>query len=321
MLVLVAPSLAGMVGEVGPGSPRVGLLLCAAESDCLAEARWFADHPVSSTLPTMFFTQALGDAGDLYARQLESRQAFRDAVTDARAAAAAEGDASGALQRADQALAAATGVIGHQLLFEHAFLHGVEALRRGERDAQAWFSRAASVAWTREVRLPVVSPAITSAWQAGQHAVLHARRATVRLAAAPEGAAWAVDGVDLGVGELRVEVFPGRHRFTATTERARTAVLLVDVPAGGTTELAALFPPEAEAATLHASVTTVFAGGPADPTVEAALGAWATQRGVGELVLLYVATGPQRLCALSLRPGRPLEVPPGALGCVAPVPQ
>ncbi len=211
VLLLAAPALAGMVGEVVPGTARAGLLLCAPGSDCVAESRWYADHPLSSTLPTMFFSQALADAGDLYARELETRSVFKDALAEARATAAAEGDASAALSRADAALAAATGVIEHQPLFDLAYLHGVEALRRGDTGAQAWFSRAASVAWNREVTLPVVSPAITSAWQAGQHAVLHARRSTVQLAAPPEPATWAVDGVDLGTGEVKKQRLADGH--------------------------------------------------------------------------------------------------------------
>lgn len=301
-----------MVGEVPPGATRLGLLACHEESDCVEEARWYADHPLAASLPTLFFAEALADPGDVHARVLETRATFEWAVGEARGRVIAGQPADAALRVADAALLACTGVIAQQPLFDLYFLHGAEAQRAGSAEATAWFSRAAAVAWTQEVKLPVDDWRLVDGWKAGQHAALHARRAKLSLEAPPEGATWAIDGVDLGAGARAIEVFPGPHRLTATIPgRARTFVQMLTVAAGENRLLVASFPPEVNLATVHGAVAAAVVGTPLDPGTRAALDAWATQRGLAELVVVWIDGNPRRLCTLAL----PVGAEPRLDGC------
>ncbi|MBM3271566.1 MAG: hypothetical protein FJZ01_28355 [Candidatus Sericytochromatia bacterium] len=214
---------------------------------------------------------------------------------------AAGQSADAALRVADAALLACTGVIAQQPLFDLYFLHGAEAQRAGSNEATAWFAAAAAVAWTQDPKLPVDDWRLVDGWKAGQHAARHARRAKLTLDAPPEGATWAIDGVDLGPGARSIEVFPGPYRITATIPgRARTFVQLLSVVAGESRTLATAFPPEVDLATVHGAVVAAMIGTPLDPGTRAALDAWAAQRGLAELVVVWIKGNPRRLCTLEL---------------------
>ncbi len=293
-----------MVGEVPPGATRLGLLACPEASDCVEEARWYADHPLAASLPTLFFAEALADPGDVQARALETRATFEWAVAEARDRVRAGKPAADALRVAEGALIACTGVVAQQVLFDLYFLHGAEALRSGGADSTDWFTRAAAVAWTQQIVLPVDAWRVVDGWKAGQHAALHARRSKLTLVEAPEGATWAIDGVDLGAGARAIEVFPGPHRLTATIPgRARTFVQLVTLGAGENRSVAAAFPPEVDLSTVHGAVAATVSGTPLDADTRAALEAWASQRGLAELVVVWIDGDPRRLCTLALAPG------------------
>ncbi len=293
-----------MVGEVPPGATRLGLLACVEGSDCVEEARWYADHPLAANLPTLFFTEALADPGDVQARVLETRATFEWAVGEVRDRVRAGKPADAALRVADAALLACTGVIAQQALFDLYFLHGAEAQRAGSAESTAWFARAAAVAWTQDVALPVDDWRLVEGWKAGQHAALHARRSKLTLAEAPEGATWAIDGIDLGAGAREIEVFPGPHRLTASIPgRARTFVQMMTVGAGESRAVSASFPPEVDLSTVHGTVAAAVAGTALDPGTRAALDAWASQRGLAELVVVWIDGNPRQLCTLALARG------------------
>ena len=293
-----------MVGEVPPGATRLGLLACVEGSDCVAEARWYAEHPLAASLPTLFFAEALADPGDVVAQGQQTRRAFESALAAARAELEAGRDAQAALARAEAAMREATGELAQQSLFDLYFLRGVEAQRRGAPESTAWFARAAGVAWTQAVVLPLSDPQAVLGWKDGQHAALHARRSRLRLDAPPPGAHWAIDGVDLGDQAVDVQVFPGPHRLTATAPRgARTLVYLLTMAADSEYHAGANFPPEVDLSTVHAAIAAAVAGAPLDAGTRAALDAWASQRGLTELVVAWVDGEPRRLCLLRLAPG------------------
>jgi hypothetical protein len=299
---LVPAAQAGMVGEVLPGTPRVALLLCAAGSDCVEEARWYADQPASMAAPTLFFAEALADPGDVWAKVLASRDTFDKALAAANEAVRSRRDALATLQSAEAALAEVTGVVPQQALFDLAYLHGADSLRQGRGDHRLWFAKAAAIAWNRSVTLPVEESDVTTAWKAGQHAVLHMQRTSLHLLPAPENAVWAINGVELGSGEIEVQIFPGTHRLTtAVPGRARVWVATLEAQAGQGVTAAANFPPEMGVDALHAAVGASFAGEPLSADAAATLSAWCGQRGIRELSLVWVAHGPDRLCHIDLR--------------------
>ena len=77
LLALLPAAFAGMVGAIAPGTPVVGLLLCAPDSSCIEEGRWLAEHSTEAVaVPTMFFSEALSDPGDTYAADLGHRRSF-----------------------------------------------------------------------------------------------------------------------------------------------------------------------------------------------------------------------------------------------------
>ncbi len=303
-LTLLPAAFAGMVGAIAPGTPVVGLLLCAPDSSCIEEGRWLAEHSTEAVaVPTMFFSEALSDPGDTYAADLGHRRSFDEAIAGA-LVAWQSGDlatASARLDVAERELATLTQPAPQQSLFDLYFVRGGVAGLRQEKTAAVWFARAAAVAWNRSVTLPAAVGPSVAAYQAAQHRILHTKPGTLALASPPEGAVWNVDGVEIGAQAATLTVLAGTHRVIAAVPgRARAWATTVEVNPDQTMAFTAEFPPEMPTEALADLVRAQTAGAWTSAPAFAVLQAWARQRQVSELRLFYVSGAPYSLVTLAV---------------------
>lgn len=307
MLMVFSAALAGMVGGVVPGRPVVGLLLCAADSPCVEEARWMQENVAAAqAVPVMFFVEALADTGDAYARAVEDKSAFDNAIAAARAAWAAGHveEAAHQLDLADAAMRRATLDLSQQSLFDLYFLRGAVAIMREDTSAAASLARAAAVAWNRSIELPASTGPVATAYRDAQHRVMHMKPGTLSLSALDAPARWTLNGVEIGSGPATLTVLTGTHRVVASLPgKARSSPFLVEVQPQETVPLAATFPAALSVDALADAVRARFDGTALDPAVVDALRSWSQTRGISSLHLYYVHDGTHQRCEVSTESG------------------
>lgn len=304
MILFAAIAAAGIVGGVLPGTPTVGLLLCGPDSPCIEEARWLDEHVAEAkALPVLFFAEALADSGDAFAVEIEGRKSLERAVGAARVAwdAGHVDEAAHQLDEAERALAALTGVVAQQTLFDLYFLRGAVAVMAEDKAAAGFLARAAAVAWNRTVLLPQDAGPVATAYRDAQHRIMHAKPGKIALTVAPAGAAWTLNGVEVGLGgELTVLV--GTHRVVAAVPgKALAWVATIAVEPEQIVAVEANFPPQLSADALGDAVRAAAAGAALDATAAVVLRAWREQRGITELRVYVVAGDPRTATPITIR--------------------
>lgn len=305
MILLASVAVAGIVGGVLPGTPTVGLLLCGPDSPCVEEARWLDEHVAEAkALPVLFFAEALGDSGDAFAVEIDGRKSLETAVGAARVAwdAGHVDEAAHQLDNAERALAALTGVVAQQTLFDLYFLRGAVAVMAEDPAAAGYLARAAAAAWNRTVILPQTEGPVATAYRDAQHRIMHAKPGKIALVAAPAGSVWSLNGVEVGLGG-ELTVLSGTHRVVASVPgRALAWVATVAVQPEQIVTVEASFPPQLSADALGDAVRSAAASGAAlDPLAASVLRAWQAQRGIRELRLFVVGGEPRTLTTLKLQ--------------------
>ena len=294
-----------MVGGVLPGTPAVGLLLCAPDSPCITEARWMDENVAEAkALPVLFFTEALADTGDSFVATTEDRKAFEVALAAARLAweTGRVDEAAHQLDEAERAVADLSGTIAQQPLFDLYFLRGAVAILAEDKAAASWLARAAAVAWNRTVVLPAQDGPVATAYRDAQHRIMHAKPGKITLAAAERGATWSLDGVEVGAQGGTFTVLPGTHRLVAYVPgKARAWVSTVDVQPEQLVTLVAAFPPEMAIDSLGDALRVAAAGAELDPLAALVLRVWRDERGVREVRVFYVSGSPLSHVVLRLK--------------------
>ncbi len=292
-LLVASPLLAGVVSEVPRGVTRLGLLLCP-DGDCSDEAYWIGtqtDHSESSIV----LIDTILDRDDRTAagRQV-LRLRFEQAITRAQGHVTAERPvaAQTALSEADHTLRRWSGSPSTQALFSHAYLHGAAAQLSGT-DPLPHFRQAAAVAWTQEVTPPLAGLEV-GAWRQALAETAEGPTATLVLGGVsnPQGR-YALNGVDLGPGELEVQVLPGAHRVTCSesgSERAWKRDL--EVRPGTTTHVGCELTPADDPLWIEARLLEAAGTNEAPVEVLERLADWCRWNNIHRLTLLRVTGRP-----------------------------
>ncbi|MFZ5478587.1 MAG: PEGA domain-containing protein [Myxococcota bacterium] len=296
LLLHVAVALAGVVTDVPPGETRVGLLVCPTEAPCADDAWRIAELRGERDRPLLMLDAVLELDGSEWEGGFTQAQRFADAMARARTAWAAKrwGEAEIALADAEGALRRWSGTAPTQDLFDLHYLKGAVALQRGD-DPETDFRQAVAVAWNRTVTLPVEDPA-AKPYYAVLDRVIADGTGTLSLAEPPDGGAWHLDGVELGRGPARVDVFPGVHRVTVKAEgKLATWKKDVQVFPGAAQEVSAKFSPADDATWVRARLREAFDEGKLPPEVMKVLSAWCGRKNVTELRILMMRDGALRV--------------------------
>lgn len=297
-LLLSLLSSAGVVTDVPPGETRIDLVVCPDDDPC---ARMAYDleliEPARVQLPFDLLLER--DGGEWEDGELLSAR-FDAAMGRARAAWAAGriDEADRALGDARRALASWSGTADPQRLFDLAFLDGAVAVRRGE-DPEPDFRQAAAVAWNRTVTLPVDEPA-APAYYAVLDRLVKEGTGTLRLATAPGGGTWFLDGVDVGGGPAVLTVFPGTHRVTMQAPSTlRTWRKDVVVGAGRPVDVSATLGQADDAAWVRAQVRAAFDSHTLPKEVRDLVSGWCARKGVSHVRFVRLRDGRPEALAYS----------------------
>lgn len=212
--LLVPAALAGMYSVPPDGVRVVTMLVCPNDPDCAAEADWVSDARPDEIVVGVDSLLALNvmQGGDAVSRA----ETFAASLDAALVAIKAEGwsDAAKRLDEAQRALAGWTGAPANQQLFTLYYLRAVVKLAQSKQAGEA-FQQAAAVAWNRSVALPYDAEPYSSMYYTALYNLLNEGLGTVELQPVPD-TSYALDGVELGEGPIRLSVFAGVHRLNAT---------------------------------------------------------------------------------------------------------
>lgn len=305
MILFATLAAAGIVGGVLPGTATVGLLVCDPDSPCVEEARWLDEHVAEAkTLPVLFFAEALGDSGDAFAVEIERSKSLETAVGAARVAwdSGHVDTATHRLDEAERSLAALTGIVAQQTLFDLYYLRGAIAVMAEEKGGGEYLAQAAATAWNRTVVLPQTDGPVATAYRDAQHRIMHVKPGKIALVAAPTGSVWSLNGVEVGVGG-ELTVLPGTHRVVAAVPgKALAWVTTVVVKPEQIVTVEASFPPQLSADALGDAVRLAAVSGTAlEPLAAAVLRAWREQRGIATLRVYVVGGDPRTMTTLKVQ--------------------
>lgn len=290
MLLFLAAALAhaGMVTVPPPGAAEVGLLLCAGDA-CNDRMFWVTHDSGLGDLPVIVVDALLAD--NVAARQdEEAAERFREALESARLALVDGRQvlADSALNEAERALAKWAGTPTNQEQFTLWFLRGAVALEGGmARVARQEMRRAAATAWNRSVALPAGAERWAEPYYAELQALLGEGTGTLVIEEGEGTLTYSLDGVELGPAPIRVHVFPGVHRLTATSSRqAHAWEQEVEVVTGRTVSARARLANDGDAQWATYQLARAVDSLSLDPALAELLDTWAERHGVRTVRLL-----------------------------------